>query len=191
MAVDGMVHKPKVFDIDEVLRLGPLEERVYRMRCVEGWSMVIPVGRAFRWLGFWTVWSRWAAARYVAFQTLLDPARMPGQNGSGSQLAVRRRVADGRGDASAHYPRGRSLRPRTASPERSPTATGGSLEVRIQGDQVDRQDHPLVGSAADDMEPSSSVRIRILTRTSTLAFPIHAGARRPSSGSERQAVGRP
>ena len=42
VAVDGMVHKPKVFDLDEVLRLGPLEERVYRMRCVEGWSMVIP-----------------------------------------------------------------------------------------------------------------------------------------------------
>ena len=42
VAVEGMVHKPKVFDLDEVLRLGPLEERVYRMRCVEGWSMVIP-----------------------------------------------------------------------------------------------------------------------------------------------------
>ncbi len=42
VAIEGMVHKPKVFDLDEILRLGPLEERVYRMRCVEGWSMVIP-----------------------------------------------------------------------------------------------------------------------------------------------------
>ena len=42
VTVDGMVHKPKVFDIDEVFGLGRLEERIYRMRCVEGWSMVIP-----------------------------------------------------------------------------------------------------------------------------------------------------
>ena len=42
VGVEGMVHKPKIFDLDEVLQLGPLEERVYRMRCVEGWSMVIP-----------------------------------------------------------------------------------------------------------------------------------------------------
>src|SRR5207237_7214334 len=42
--VDGLVHKPKTYDIDELLRLSPLEERVYALRCVEGWSMVI------RWL---------------------------------------------------------------------------------------------------------------------------------------------
>jgi sulfoxide reductase catalytic subunit YedY len=76
-----MVHKPKVFDLDEVLRLGPLEERVYRMRCVEGWSMVIP------WAGL--PLSRlldrvepMGSVRYVAFQTLLDPTRLPGQRGT-------------------------------------------------------------------------------------------------------------
>jgi sulfoxide reductase catalytic subunit YedY len=81
VAVDGMVHKPKVFDLDEVLRLGPLEERVYRMRCVEAWSMVIP------WAGL--PLSRlldrvepMGGAKYVAFQTLHDPARMPGQRGA-------------------------------------------------------------------------------------------------------------
>jgi sulfoxide reductase catalytic subunit YedY len=81
VTVEGMVHKPKVFDLDEVLRLGPLEERVYRMRCVEGWSMVIP------WDGL--PLSRlldrvepMGGASYVAFQTLLDPARMPGQRGT-------------------------------------------------------------------------------------------------------------
>ena len=42
VAVEGLVHKPKVFDIDELIKSFPLEERVYRMRCVEGWSMVIP-----------------------------------------------------------------------------------------------------------------------------------------------------
>ncbi len=78
VTVDGMVHNPKVFDLDEVLRLGPLEERVYRMRCVEGWSMVIP------WAGLplARLLERvrpMGDAKYVAFQTLLDPTRMPGQ----------------------------------------------------------------------------------------------------------------
>ncbi len=81
VAVDGMVHKPKVFDLDEVLRLGPLEERVYRMRCVEGWSMVIP------WAGLplARLLARvepMGSARYVAFETLRDPARFPGQRGA-------------------------------------------------------------------------------------------------------------
>jgi sulfoxide reductase catalytic subunit YedY len=81
VAVAGMVHKPKVFDLDEVLRLGPLQERVYRMRCVEGWSMVIP------WAGLPLARlldqvEPMGSARYVALETLLDPARMPGQRRS-------------------------------------------------------------------------------------------------------------
>src|SRR2546426_9149468 len=44
--VSGLVNKPKTFDIDELLKLAPQEERLYRLRCVEGWSMVIP------WVGF-------------------------------------------------------------------------------------------------------------------------------------------
>src|SRR5215472_13043782 len=46
VVVTGLVNKPKTFDIDDLIKLAPLEERVYRMRCVEGWSMVIP------WVGF-------------------------------------------------------------------------------------------------------------------------------------------
>jgi sulfoxide reductase catalytic subunit YedY len=77
VAVEGLVHKPRVFDIDELLKF-PLEERVYRLRCVEGWSMVIP------WIGFplhklLEKVEPTSEARYVAFQTLLDPARMPNQ----------------------------------------------------------------------------------------------------------------
>ena len=77
VAVDGLVHKPKVFDIDELLKF-PLEQRVYRLRCVEGWSMVIP------WVGFslhklLEKVEPTSQARYVAFQTLLDPRRMPNQ----------------------------------------------------------------------------------------------------------------
>jgi sulfoxide reductase catalytic subunit YedY len=77
VVVDGHVNKPRTFDLEELLRF-PLEERIYRLRCVEGWSMVIP------WLGFplSTLLSQvepTSQARYVAFQTLHDPKRMPNQ----------------------------------------------------------------------------------------------------------------
>lgn len=77
VVVDGLVNKPKTFDLDELLQF-PQEERVYRLRCVEGWSMVIP------WLGFPLASllekvEPTAQAKYVAFQTLLDPKRMPYQ----------------------------------------------------------------------------------------------------------------
>jgi sulfoxide reductase catalytic subunit YedY len=76
--VDGMVRKPATYDIDEILTWFPAEERVYRMRCVEAWSMVIP------WLGIplGQLIARLepsAGARYVEFTTLLDPRQMPGQ----------------------------------------------------------------------------------------------------------------
>jgi sulfoxide reductase catalytic subunit YedY len=76
--VDGLVHKPRTFDFDDLLKLGTLEERVYRLRCVEAWSMVIP------WLGFPLATLLKAVepisqARYVRFTTLFDPERMPGQ----------------------------------------------------------------------------------------------------------------
>jgi methionine sulfoxide reductase catalytic subunit len=79
VAVDGLVHKPRVFDLDDVRAISPPEERVYRMRCVEAWSMVIP------WAGLplARLLARvepMSAAKYVAFETLHDPARMPGQN---------------------------------------------------------------------------------------------------------------
>jgi sulfoxide reductase catalytic subunit YedY len=78
VSVEGLAHKPKVFDLDDLRRLSPPEERVYRMRCVEAWSMVIP------WVGFSLskLLDRvqpMAGAKYVAFETLLDPERMPGQ----------------------------------------------------------------------------------------------------------------
>src|SRR4029453_14556957 len=77
VAVEGLVNKPRVFDVDELLKF-PLEERIYRLRCVEGWSMVIP------WLGFplkqlLDKVEPTSQAKYVAFQTLLDPERMPYQ----------------------------------------------------------------------------------------------------------------
>lgn len=79
VAVEGAVLKPKVFDLDSLLKLAPMEERIYRLRCVEGWSMVIP------WVGF----SLSALikevqptgnAKFVEFVTLADKSQMPGLN---------------------------------------------------------------------------------------------------------------
>jgi methionine sulfoxide reductase catalytic subunit len=76
--VDGLVAKPKTFDIDELLKAFPLEERVYSLRCVEAWSMVIP------WIGFplASLLKRvepTSQAKYVEFTTLRDPEQMPAQ----------------------------------------------------------------------------------------------------------------
>ncbi|MFA7667399.1 MAG: protein-methionine-sulfoxide reductase catalytic subunit MsrP [Burkholderiaceae bacterium] len=77
VAVEGEVARPRSFDIDTLLGLAPLEERIYRMRCVEGWSMVIP------WIGFPLAElirrvGPTSRAKYVEFQTLADPEQMPG-----------------------------------------------------------------------------------------------------------------
>jgi sulfoxide reductase catalytic subunit YedY len=78
IAVDGLVHKPRVFDLASLRAVGPTEERIYRMRCVEAWSMVIPwAGLPLRAL--LAAVEPMASARYVAFQTLHAPERMPGQ----------------------------------------------------------------------------------------------------------------
>jgi sulfoxide reductase catalytic subunit YedY len=78
VSVGGLVAKPKVFDLEDLLKISAPEERVYRMRCVEAWSMVIP------WVGFslsklLEQVEPLSTAKFVAFETLLDPKRMPGQ----------------------------------------------------------------------------------------------------------------
>ncbi|MDR3391404.1 MAG: protein-methionine-sulfoxide reductase catalytic subunit MsrP [Sulfuriferula sp.] len=78
VSIEGEIKHPKVWDIDALIKAFPLEERIYRLRCVEGWSMVIP------WTGFpLASLIRQAEptgnAKYVEFTTLLDPAQMPGQ----------------------------------------------------------------------------------------------------------------
>jgi sulfoxide reductase catalytic subunit YedY len=76
--IGGLVHKPTIFDIDDILNGFAQEERVYRLRCVEAWSMVIP------WMGFelgrlLEQVEPMTSAGYVGFTTLLDPDQMPGQ----------------------------------------------------------------------------------------------------------------
>ena len=81
VAVEGEVNKPAVYQLEDLLKPHPLEERIYRLRCVEGWSMVIP------WVGFplGDVIKRFeptSRAKFVEFTTLLDPEQMPGQRRS-------------------------------------------------------------------------------------------------------------
>jgi sulfoxide reductase catalytic subunit YedY len=77
LAIDGLVKTPKTLAIEDVLKLAPLEERIYRLRCVEGWSMVIP------WLGIPLASllkqvEPLGSAKYVEFITAVQPDTMPG-----------------------------------------------------------------------------------------------------------------
>jgi sulfoxide reductase catalytic subunit YedY len=77
--VGGLVHNPRTFDLDDFAKFDQ-EDRVYRLRCVEGWSMVIP------WLGFplarlLNEVEPMSTAKYVRFETLYDPEQLPGQEG--------------------------------------------------------------------------------------------------------------
>lgn len=81
VSVEGLVQKPQVYDFDSLIKLSVMEERVYRMRCVEGWSMVIP------WNGFslsnlLNKVEPLGTAKYVEFVTLADPKQMPGLSSS-------------------------------------------------------------------------------------------------------------
>jgi len=76
VSVEGDVAKPRKFTMDEILKLAPLEERIYRHRCVERWSIVVP------WIGFsFSVLAKLVEptpkARYVAFETYYDTRQMP------------------------------------------------------------------------------------------------------------------
>ena len=80
VVIDGLVDKPGTYALDDLLTGVTLEERIYRFRCVEAWSMVVP------WIGFElaTLLTRVGVqpgASYVAFETLVRPEEMPGQQG--------------------------------------------------------------------------------------------------------------
>lgn len=79
LKIDGLVKKPFVLDHDSLTKRFPLQERIYRLRCVEAWSMVVP------WIGFELAAlikqaDPLMSAKYVAFETLYDPEQMPGQS---------------------------------------------------------------------------------------------------------------
>src|ERR1700694_5189271 len=76
VSVEGEVKTKRAFTMDEILKLAPLEERIYRHRCVEGWSIVVPwIGYSFNVLV--KLVQPTSKARYVAFQSYYDPKQMP------------------------------------------------------------------------------------------------------------------
>ncbi len=79
LSIEGLVAKPRIFDIDDLIKIAPLEERITRLRCVEGWSMVIP------WVGYSLSElikqvQPLGSAKYIEFTSLADPKQMPGLN---------------------------------------------------------------------------------------------------------------
>jgi sulfoxide reductase catalytic subunit YedY len=77
VVVEGQCGKPGTYHIEDIMKYAPLEERIYRLRCVEAWSMVIP------WIGYpmselLKRFEPTSRAKFVEFKTLLDPKQMPG-----------------------------------------------------------------------------------------------------------------
>lgn len=88
ITVEGEVRKVRTFDLDQLLQLAPMEERIYRLRCVEAWSMVVP------WLGYPLAEllkqvEPTGDARFVEFVSLHDPKQMPGQKSAVLQWPYR------------------------------------------------------------------------------------------------------
>ena len=85
VSIEGEVKKPAKYSMDDILKLAPLEERIYRHRCVEGWSIVVP------WIGYSLSTILKLAepsekAKYVAFQSYYEPSQMPWGEHSGIEL---------------------------------------------------------------------------------------------------------
>ena len=85
VSVEGEVEKPRKFTIDEIMKLAPLEERIYRHRCVEAWSIVVPwIGYSFSTL-IKQVQPK-STAKFVAFETYYNPGVMPWGSSAGIEL---------------------------------------------------------------------------------------------------------
>ncbi len=86
--VEGLCNKPATFDLDQLMKMGAMEERIYRMRCVEAWSIVVP------WIGYslstlLKAVEPNAKAKYVAFETFYDPANMLSSAAGGIEFPYR------------------------------------------------------------------------------------------------------
>ena len=161
VAVEGECNKKAVWHLEDILKGQTLEDRIYRHRCVEGWSMVIP------WVGFPLAdfikkCEPTSKAKYVEFVTAV-PAEADARDArAGPAVALRRRAADGRSDAPAHHSRRRALRRGPAESGRRAAPPRRPVEVRLQARQVDRED-PVHREAADEhVAAAGAERIRLL-----------------------------
>ena len=136
--VSGLVEKPATFDIDDLVRRMPLEERLYRFRCVEAWSMAVP------WTGFPVralidlVQAALLGEVRPLHQLLRHRERPRPVEHPGTALAVRRGAVDAGGAQRADHDGDRHLRARAAGAARRPDTADRALEVRHEEHQVGR-----------------------------------------------------
>ena len=186
LTLEGNVAKPKTLDLDGIMKIAPLEERIYRHRCVERWSIVVP------WIGFslsalLKQVEPTSKAKYVAFQSYYDPNQMP----EGKFAGIKLPYVEGLRIDEAMHPLAmlvrRPLRRGAAEPERRSAAARGAVEVRLQEHQVDRQNQAGRKRAAHDVEHRQCPRIRLLFQRESRKSTIPAGARRRNAGFRRSA----
>ena len=175
IAVKGEVKRPRTYAIDDLLRF-PLEERIYRLRCVEAWSMVIP------WVGLRA--EPHYPRRGADFEGEVRGVRersAAGHHAGGapavSGMALPRGPAPRRGQSSAGHSCGRPLRRCAAQPERRAGAPGGAVEIRLQERQVHCR-NPLRGNPAENLlEDGQRQRVWLLFQRQSRRSTIRAGAR--------------
>ena len=135
VTVDGMVDKPGAYDIADLIDFNALQERIYRLRCVEAWSMVIP------WIGvpMSSILAKigvQSSAKYVKFETLADRKQMPGVRWPVLDWPYVEglRLDEAMNDLDNHG--GWTVRQGIAEPERRTHAACGAVEIRFQVNQV-------------------------------------------------------
>ena len=182
VSVEGQCSKPKTYDLDSLMKFAPLEERVYRHRCVEGWSIVVP------WIGYslsavLTAAEPNAKAKYVAFESYYDRGTMLSPEAAGLEFPYREGL---RLDEAMHpltllcfgmY--GETLPKQDGAPVRMVH----SLEIRLQEHQVDRQNPAGGKGAANHLERGEPARVRLL-------FERQPGGRSPALEPGKRAAAR-
>ena len=134
----GMSPSRASSSMDEILKLAPLEERIYRHRCVEAWSIVVPwIGYSFSTIA--KLVEPNSNARFVAFESYFDKKQMPLWGRAGIELPYVEGLEDGRGDAPADAALHGHVRRDAAESGWRARANGDSVEIRIQEHQVDCQ----------------------------------------------------
>ena len=161
ISVEGEVKNKRKFTMDEIMKLAPLEERIYRHRCVEGWSIVVP------WIGYSLstlvkLAEPTSKAKFVAFESYYDPKQMPLGGSAGIELPYVEglRLDEAMNPLTLLY--GGNVRRDAAEPGWRAGAAGDSLEIWIQEHQVDGADPFRERSAADDVEHLERARIWVL-----------------------------
>ena len=178
--IDGMVEKEMTVGIDDLVRKFPIEERLYRHRCVEAWSMAMP------WSGFpmaklVELAKPLSSAKYVRMETFLDKSIAPGQRADLVAVALCRRADDGGGDQRIRLPGHRRLRQAGRQAARRADPARGAVEIRLQAHQVDRALQLHRPAAEELLGGGAGLRVRLLGQRQSRRWRIRAGARRPRS----------